>query len=99
MVRQLLLAAAVAAVAAPAFAQTTVKVSVAGLDAKAAHARIWDAAKVACRTEQAALPDALKAYTFMPCVEHAAAAAKIITVDSRDTASQTQAAAPAPTGR
>jgi UrcA family protein len=88
MYRKLILAAAVAALAAPALAQTTVKVSVAGLDAKAARARIWNAAKVACRAEQAGLPDALKVYTYMPCVEKAAAnAEKSATMLDRDTAS------------
>ncbi len=99
MYRKLILAAAIAAVAAPAFAQTTVKVNVAGLDAKAAQARIWEAAKAACRTEQAGLPDALKAYTYMPCVEKAAAAAMPAVVADRDTASRSQAVASAPSGR
>ncbi len=100
MYRKLLLAAAIAAVAAPALAQTTVKVSVAGLDAKAAQAKIWNAAKVACRVELASLPETLKYATYMPCVEQAAAAAtKAMPVSDRDTASQTQAAAVPPTGR
>jgi hypothetical protein len=51
MLRTLLAGAAVAALAMPAFAATTVKVNVSGMDSKAAHATIVRAAKSACRAE------------------------------------------------
>jgi hypothetical protein len=51
MVRTLLLAAALGALALPAFAETSVKVDLTGLDAKAAHTAILRAAQVACRVE------------------------------------------------
>jgi len=40
-----------AALAFPAAAETTLKIDVTGLDAPAAHARILQAAKAACRVE------------------------------------------------
>jgi UrcA family protein len=51
MLRTLSLAVLGAALALPAAAETRVKVDVAGLDAPAAHARILQAAKAACRVE------------------------------------------------
>ncbi len=51
MVRTLLLASALGALALPAFAETSVKVDLTGLDAKAAHTAIVRAAQVACRVE------------------------------------------------
>jgi len=51
MFRTLLLASALGAMALPAAAGTSVTVSVAGLDAKAAHTVILHAAQAACRVE------------------------------------------------
>jgi hypothetical protein len=51
MVRTLLLAAALGALALPAFAETSVKVDLTGMDAKAAHTAILRAAQAACRVE------------------------------------------------
>jgi hypothetical protein len=51
MVRTLLLATALGALALPAFAETSVKVDLTGMDAKAAHTAILRAAQVACRVE------------------------------------------------
>jgi hypothetical protein len=94
MYRKLLLAAATLALA-----QTTVKVSVAGLDAKAAQARIWTAAKAACRTELAGQSQATGYYSFMQCVEDAAAKAKTVPVDARETASRQPAVLVSTAGR
>ena len=51
MYRTLILATALAALALPAAAGTSITVSVAGLDAKAAHTAIVHAAQAACRVE------------------------------------------------
>jgi len=51
MVRTLLLATALGALALPAFAETSVKVDITGLDAKAAHTAILRGAQTACRVE------------------------------------------------
>jgi hypothetical protein len=51
MYRTLILATAVAALALPAVAATSVKVNIEGLDAKAAHRVILHAAQAACRVE------------------------------------------------
>ncbi len=99
MYRQLLLAAAVAAIAAPAFAQTTVKVSVAGLDAKAAQARIWTAARAACRAEFAGQSETISHYNYMDCVESAAAAAKATPIVARATDARAPAAVATSSGR
>ena len=51
MYRTLLLATAVAALALPAAAATSIKINIDGLDAKAARAAILHAAQAACRIE------------------------------------------------
>jgi len=51
MVRTLLLATALGALALPAFAETSIKVDLTGLDAKATHVAILRAAQTACRVE------------------------------------------------
>ena len=68
MFRKLALAAAVAAFAVPAFAGTAVTVNVAGLDAKAAHAVILQAAQKACRSELADQSALVRFYTHSECI-------------------------------
>jgi len=101
MTRNLLLAAAfaTATAAAPAFAGTTVKVSVAGLDAKAVQARIWSAAKAACRAEFEDATQTVSHYDYMECVQTAAATAKTTPVVAREASVRPSAAVLATTGR
>ena len=68
MFRKLALAAAVAAFAVPAFAGTAVTVNVAGLDAKAAHAVILQAAQKACRAELADQSMLVRFYVHSECI-------------------------------
>jgi UrcA family protein len=74
MFRSLALAAALGAMALPA-AAASVKVNIAGLDAKTAHARIVRAAETVCSAE---LPDsAVVRYYEMPsCITEATATAE-----------------------
>jgi hypothetical protein len=51
MYRKLMLAAVLAATAAPAFADTAIEVNIAGLDPQAVHTAILRAAQSACFTE------------------------------------------------
>jgi hypothetical protein len=51
MLRSLFIASALVAAAAPALAETTVRVNVAGLDDRAVHASLETAARAACRIE------------------------------------------------
>jgi hypothetical protein len=76
MFRKLTLAAAFAAIALPAAAHTEVKVSVAGLDAKAAHAVIVQAAQAACRAELADQSALVQFYTRPGCIDAAVAKAE-----------------------
>jgi hypothetical protein len=76
MLRNILLAAAFGAVAVPAFADTAVRVSVAGLDAKAAHTAIFHAAQLACRVELAQESDVVRFYNRPACVQAAIADAE-----------------------
>ena len=76
MLRKILLAAALGAVAVPAFADTAVKVSVGGLDDKAAHAAIFHAAQLACRVELAQESDVVQFYNRPTCVQAATADAE-----------------------
>ena len=75
MLRKILLAAALAATAAPALADTKVVVNLAGMDAKAAHAKIVRAAEAAC---SAVLNDGavVRYYEMSPCISDAVAAAE-----------------------
>jgi hypothetical protein len=76
MFRKLSLAAVLAAVAFPAFADTTVKVNVAGLDAKAAHALIYRAAQEACRIELSGETSLVQFYNRPICLRAAIAKAE-----------------------
>jgi hypothetical protein len=78
MIRALALAAALSAAAIPAAAAdlvASVKVNIAGLDAKSAHAKIVRAAEAACNV---VLQDSAVAryYEMTPCVDDAVAAAE-----------------------
>ena len=64
------------AIALPAAAHTEVKVSVAGLDAKAAHAVILQAAQAACREELAGQSTLVQFYTRPDCINTAVAKAE-----------------------
>jgi UrcA family protein len=68
MIRKIALAAAIAAFAVPAFADSQVTVNVAGLDAKAAHAVIVQAAQKACRAELADQSTLVQFYTHSECI-------------------------------
>jgi len=74
MVRTLVIAAALAVLAIPASAES-VKVNIAGLDAKAAHAKITRAAEQAC---SAVLNDSpvIRYYEMSTCVDDAVARAE-----------------------
>jgi hypothetical protein len=76
MHRKIFLAAALVAAAAPAFADTAVKVNLAGMDAKAAHAAIQRAATVACRIELANESSLVRFYNNPTCVQDTVAAAE-----------------------
>ncbi len=76
MFRTIALAATLGALALPAAAQTSsVTVNIAGLDAKAAHARIVRAAEAACSN---VLQDTavIKYYEMPPCVDETVAKAE-----------------------
>ena len=74
MFRTIAVAATIGALALPACA-ASVTVNIAGLDAKAAHARIVRAAEAAC---SAALQDSaiVRYYEMTPCIDDAVAAAE-----------------------
>jgi hypothetical protein len=76
MFRKLALAVALAAIALPAAAHTEVKVSLAGLDAKAAHAVILQAAQAACRAELADQSSLVQFYARPDCIDAAVAKAE-----------------------
>jgi hypothetical protein len=88
MFRKLVLAAAFAAIAIPAAAETTVTVKVAGLDAKAAHAAILQAAQVACRAELADQSSIVRSYTQPDCIRSAVATAETKYADMRGLATR-----------
>lgn len=71
MVRTLLLATALGALALPAFAETSVKVDLTGLDAKAAHTAILHAAQTACRIELSGESDLELFYNRPDCLNDA----------------------------
>ena len=76
MFRSFALAAALGAVALPAFAGTAVTINMAGLDAKAAHAAIVHAAQAACRTELADETTIVQYYARPECVHGAVVTAE-----------------------
>jgi hypothetical protein len=88
MFRKFVLAATFAAIALPAAAHTEVKVNVAGLDSKAAHAVIVQAAQVACREELAGQSSLVQFYTRPDCVNAAVAKAETTYSTSRGLASR-----------
>ncbi|HTX50507.1 MAG TPA: hypothetical protein VME40_14060 [Caulobacteraceae bacterium] len=76
MLRKFMLAAALAAVAAPALADTAVTVKLSGLDPKTAHDVIYHAAQKACRTELASETDLVKFYVLPNCLDETMARAE-----------------------
>jgi len=88
MFRKFVLAAAFAAIALPAAAHTEVKVSLAGLDAKAAHAAIVQAAQAACRQELAGESSLVQFYNRADCVNAAVARAETTYSNARGLASR-----------
>jgi hypothetical protein len=75
MIRTLTLAAVIGAFALPAMA-ADVSVNVAGLDAKAAHEKIVDAARHACSLELSTGNNVVEYYTKDQCVAEATATAE-----------------------
>jgi UrcA family protein len=71
MLRTTLLAAVLGAMALPAFADTTVKINVSGLDAKAAQAKIYEAAQKACRIELSDSTALVQYYNRPDCIAKA----------------------------
>ncbi len=88
MFRKLVLAATFAAIALPAAAHTEVKVSLAGLDAKSAHAAIVQAAQAACREELAGQSTLVQFYARPECINSAVAKAETTYSNSRGLASR-----------
>jgi hypothetical protein len=76
MFRKLVLATAFAALAVPALADTAVTVNVGGLDAKSAHAVIFQAAQQACRLELADQTQLVQYYNRPACLHSAVAKAE-----------------------
>jgi hypothetical protein len=76
MFRTIALAAALGAMALPAFATTQVTVHIGGLDAKATHAVIYHAAQAACRAELADEIELVRRAEWAGCVRDAIAGAE-----------------------
>ena len=76
MFRTFLLAAALGAIALPAAAGTSITVSLAGLDATAAHAAIFHAAQAACRAEMSGDTALVQFYERPECISDAIARAE-----------------------
>jgi len=76
MIRKIVLAAAVAALAAPAFADTAVTVNLTGLNAKTAHEVIYHAAQKACRLEMVGDSDLVAFYARPTCLDRTIARAE-----------------------
>jgi hypothetical protein len=76
MIRKLALAAAIAAFAVPAFAGTEVTIKVAGLNAKATHEAIVQAAQEACRAAFTGESSLVQFYNRPDCISHAVATAE-----------------------
>ena len=75
MIRTFAIAAILGAIALPA-AAASVTVNIAGLDAKAAHEKIVDAARHACSLELSTGNNVVAYYTQDACVAEATAAAE-----------------------
>jgi hypothetical protein len=88
MFRKLAFAALLAAIALPAAARTEVKVSVAGMDAKAVHAAIVQAAQAACRAELADQSALVQFYARPECIGAAVTKAETSYSNSRGLASR-----------
>jgi len=89
MIRKFAIAAAFAAFAVPAMAGSTqVTVNVAGLDAKAAHAVILQAAQQACRAELAQDSSLVQFYTHADCISATVATAEAKYASMRGLASR-----------
>jgi len=88
MFRTLALAAALGALALPAFASTAVTVNVVGLDSKAAHTVIYHAAQQACRVELADESQQVQFYNRPACISSAIATAEAKLASLRGLASR-----------
>ena len=75
MLKSLVIAAALAATALPAFA-ASVTVNVSGLDDKTAHAKIERAAEAACRTAMNEESSVAQYYDHAACVSEAVSTAE-----------------------
>ena len=75
MLKSLVIAAALAATAAPTFA-ASVTVNISGLDAKAAHAKIERAAEDACRVAMSEESPVAQYYDHAACVSEAVSTAE-----------------------
>ncbi len=95
MYRTLALAAVLGALALPAAATTTVRVNVAGLDSRTAHATIVGAARAACQEELRGASTFEFYYAQPTCVRSAIARAEA----SAESAHASAAAARPVTGR
>ena len=81
-------AAMLAAIALPAAAHTAIKVNVAGMDAKAVHDAIVQAAQTACRAELADQSTLVQFYDRAGCIDAAVAKAETTYSNSRGLASR-----------
>ncbi len=92
MLRTLVLAAALGAMALPAAAATTVTINVNGLDGKAAHAVITRAAKDACQVELRGSSPFAQYYLRADCINTAVADAEARLRTTRASENQTHMA-------
>jgi hypothetical protein len=76
MFRTFAFAALLAATAVPAAAHTAIKVNIAGMDAKAVHTAIVQAAQAACRAELADQTTLVQFYDRPGCIDTAVAKAE-----------------------
>jgi len=88
MFRKFAFAALLAAIAVPAAAHTAVKVNVAGMDAKAVHVAIVQAAQAACRAELADQTALVQFYDRPGCIDTAVAKAETSYSNSRGLAAR-----------
>ena len=84
MLKSLVIAAALAATALPAFA-ASVTVDISGLDAKAAHAKIEQAAIAACRVAMNEESPVAQYYDHDQCISEAVSAAETKLIQSNRT--------------
>jgi hypothetical protein len=87
MLRTILIAAALGAIALPAAATTQITVNVAGQDAKTAHATIVHAAEKACRTELRDSSTFEQYYLRPDCISNAVTQAEATLANNTATAS------------